>query len=142
MTIKEIKTCRELIETKIGDWVSIPVHSEERRVGSIVNADDSSDEKYRAVAFREEVEKIRVIGYWIDDRINPHISSISYITYITYSKNQKIDAPPHNKVCGLNGARFLDARSVPHTKVCGFQTLRHDKEFANQDVKLLEAEAK
>ena len=27
---------------------------------------------------------------------------------------QKIDAPPHSKECGLNGARFLDAQSV-HT---------------------------
>ena len=26
------------------------------------------------------------------------------------AKNQKIDAPPHLKRCGLNGARFLDAR--------------------------------
>jgi len=25
--------------------------------------------------------------------------------------HQKIDAPPHTKVCGLNGARFLDARN-------------------------------
>ena len=39
---------------------------------------------------------------------------------------QKIDAPPLTKVSGLNGARFLDARSVPHTKVGGFQTLRHE----------------
>jgi len=41
--------------------------------------------------------------------------------------DQKIDAPPLTKVSGLNGARFLDARSVPHTKVGGFQTLRHEK---------------
>jgi len=27
-------------------------------------------------------------------------------------RNQKIDAPPHLKRCGLNGARFLDAQSV------------------------------
>src|SRR3989344_5353438 len=40
--------------------------------------------------------------------------------------DQKIDAPPLTKVSGLNGARFLDARSVPHTKVGGFQTLRHE----------------
>ncbi len=38
---------------------------------------------------------------------------------------QKIDAPPHALAYDLNGARFLDARSVPRTKVSGFQTLRH-----------------
>jgi len=30
-------------------------------------------------------------------------------------------------VCGLNGARFLDAQSVPRSKERGFQTLRHQK---------------
>ncbi len=36
--------------------------------------------------------------------------------------NQKIDAPPHLKRCGLIGARFLDAQDCihPHTKVCDF----------------------
>ena len=29
-------------------------------------------------------------------------------------EHQKIDAPPHTKVCGLIGARFLDAQSVDH----------------------------
>jgi len=47
---------------------------------------------------------------------------------------QKIDAPPLTKVSGLNGARFLDARSVPHTKVGGFQTLRHEDETLHPSI--------
>ena len=39
---------------------------------------------------------------------------------------QKIDAPPHLKRCGLNGARFLDARSAPRSKDRGlWKHLRH-----------------
>jgi len=30
-------------------------------------------------------------------------------------ENRKIDAPPHARACGLNGARFLDDRSFEHT---------------------------
>ena len=33
--------------------------------------------------------------------------------------NQKIDAPPHLKRCGLKGARFLDAQSADSTLKCG-----------------------
>ena len=33
-------------------------------------------------------------------------------------KNQKIDAPPHSKECGLNGARFLDANKFHHKGIC------------------------
>ena len=43
-------------------------------------------------------------------------------------ENQKNDAPPHLKRCGLNGARFLDARELPHSLECGFQDSRHKKE--------------
>ena len=33
---------------------------------------------------------------------------------------RKTMRPPHTKVCGLFGARFLDARNSPHLKRCGF----------------------
>ena len=39
---------------------------------------------------------------------------------------QKNDAPPHLKRCGLDGARFLDARELPHSKECGFQNSRQN----------------
>ena len=40
--------------------------------------------------------------------------------------NQKIDAPPHLKRCGLIGARFLDARSALQPKGWSYQeALRH-----------------
>src|SRR3989344_493349 len=43
-------------------------------------------------------------------------------------ENKKNDAPPHTKVCGLFGARFLDARKSPHLERCGFlQEFRHKK---------------
>ena len=31
------------------------------------------------------------------------------------TEDQKIDAPPHLKRCGLIGARFLDAQRVDHS---------------------------
>jgi len=42
----------------------------------------------------------------------------------TTLNNQKIDAPPRSKECGLNGARFLDDRSVEHT-LKGVVCVRH-----------------
>ena len=42
----------------------------------------------------------------------------------TTLNNQKIDAPPRSKECGLNGARFLDDRSVEHT-LKGMVCVRH-----------------
>ena len=44
-------------------------------------------------------------------------------------KYQKNNAPPRTKVCGLNGACFLDAREVNSTLKCGVleETSRHQK---------------
>ena len=64
--IKEIKKQIELLEIKVGDWISVPTISERQKVGLVIKTDSSSAENFREVAFREHDGKIRVSCYWID----------------------------------------------------------------------------
>ncbi len=80
---------------------------------------------------REVIEKIKTgkfykrtvgIAYRIikdaSSSISPHIKvdfDFVFGNRLPIQEYQKIDAPPHLKRCGLNGARFLDDRRADHT---------------------------
>ncbi|MEK6836457.1 MAG: DNA topoisomerase (ATP-hydrolyzing) subunit B [Nanoarchaeota archaeon] len=108
--------------------ICTPNHKFMLRDGTYIKSKDLTINDSLMPLYRELLPKF----FFEDTRINARnvVSAplaVNHKVKLIKKLNQKIDAPPHLKRCGLIGARFLDARSVPHTKVCGFQTLRHEK---------------
>ena len=130
-TLRDMHTTRGIGSPEITFYLDIPVSVAQERMrkrGDSPEKFDSPDfqiklaERYeRIISLSKEDESLRALVGKIEtvsaiqsiDELAKNIRDV-YDSII----DQKIDAPPHLKRCGLIGARFLDAQRADHTLKC------------------------